>query len=65
MLIRLGISLALVIAAAALLAFGDNYVLRLATTVAMYATLAVAWNIVGGFSGYPSFATAAFFGLGA
>ena len=48
-----------------LLAFGDNYVLRLATTVAMYATLAVAWNIVGGFTGYPSFATAAFFGLGA
>ncbi len=48
-----------------LLVFGDNYVLRLATTVAMYATLAVAWNIVGGFSGYPSFATAAFFGLGA
>jgi len=65
MLIRLGIGLVIVIAAAALLAFGDNYVLRLATTVAMYATLAVAWNIVGGFSGYPSFATAAFFGLGA
>ena len=49
----------------ALLALGDNYVLRLATTVAMYATLAVAWNIVGGLAGYPSFATAAFFGLGA
>ncbi|MGB6254827.1 MAG: branched-chain amino acid ABC transporter permease, partial [Bradyrhizobium sp.] len=48
-----------------LLALGDNYVLRLATTVAMYAALAVAWNIVGGFTGYPSFATAAFFGLGA
>ncbi|TXH82943.1 MAG: branched-chain amino acid ABC transporter permease [Rhizobium sp.] len=45
--------------------FGDNYALRLATTVAMYATLAVAWNIIGGFTGYPSFATAAFFGLGA
>ena len=65
MLVRIGIGLAFVTAAAALLAFGDNYVLRLATTVAMYATLAVAWNIVGGFSGYPSFATAAFFGLGA
>lgn len=65
MLIRIGFGLAVVIAATALLAFGDNYALRLATTVAMYATLAVAWNIVGGFSGYPSFATAAFFGLGA
>lgn len=52
-------------ALAALLAFGDNYVLRLASTAAMYATLAIAWNIVGGFCGYPSFATAAFFGLGA
>lgn len=59
-------ALALLLAAlAGLLAFGDNYVLRLATTVAMYVTLAVAWNIVGGFTGYPSFATAAFFGLGA
>ncbi|ETR79227.1 ABC transporter permease [Afipia sp. P52-10] len=59
------ISIALVAAVAGLLSFGDNYLLRLATTVAMYVTLAVAWNIVGGFTGYPSFATAAFFGLGA
>jgi branched-chain amino acid transport system permease protein len=58
-------SAALLIAMAALLAYGDNYILRLAATVAMYVTLAVAWNIVGGFTGYPSFATAAFFGLGA
>lgn len=53
------------IALVALISFGQNYALRLATTVAMYVTLAVAWNIVGGFTGYPSFATAAFFGLGA
>lgn len=60
------VTLALLLSAlVALYAFGDNYVLRLATTVAMYVTLAVAWNIVGGFTGYPSFATAAFFGLGA
>jgi len=52
-------------ALAGLFLFGDNYVFRLATTVAMYATLALAWNIIGGFTGYPSFATAAFFGLGA
>jgi branched-chain amino acid transport system permease protein len=31
----------------------------------MYAIFALSWNIVGGFAGYPSFATAAFFGLGA
>lgn len=44
---------------------GDNYALRLATTAALYVALASGWNILGGFAGYPSFATAAFFGLGA
>ena len=55
--------LLLALAAAAFSA--SSYWLRLAATVAMYVTLASAWNIVGGFTGYPSFATAAFFGLGA
>ena len=50
---------------AALALTGDNYLLRLATIVCMYATLAQSWNFIGGFAGYPSFATAAFFGLGA
>jgi branched-chain amino acid transport system permease protein len=50
---------------AALTLTGDNYLLRLATIVCMYATLAQSWNFIGGFAGYPSFATAAFFGLGA
>jgi branched-chain amino acid transport system permease protein len=43
----------------------DNYLLRLATTALMYASLALAWNMIGGFAGYPSFGLAAFFGLGA
>src|SRR4051812_23324920 len=43
----------------------DNYILRIATSMLMWATLAVSWNFIGGFAGYPSFATAAFFGLGA
>lgn len=50
---------------AALPLVAGNYVLRLATTVAMYAVLAQSWNFIGGLAGYPSFATAAFFGLGA
>jgi branched-chain amino acid transport system permease protein len=50
---------------AALPLAGDNYLLRLATTVCMYAVLAQSWNFIGGLAGYPSFATAAFFGLGA
>jgi branched-chain amino acid transport system permease protein len=56
------------VAAAALVALpflGDNYLIRLATVMAMYAVLALSWNFVGGMTGYPSFATAAFFGLGA
>jgi branched-chain amino acid transport system permease protein len=43
----------------------NNYTLRLATMGFMYVTLASSWNLVGGFLGYPSFATAAFVGLGA
>ena len=43
----------------------ETYLLRLATSLALLITLASAWNQVGGFTGYPSFATAAFFGLGA
>ena len=50
---------------AALPALGDNYLMRLGTMFAMYATLALSWNIIGGYAGYPSFSTAAFFGLGA
>lgn len=44
---------------------GDNYLVRLSTSIAMYAALACAWNFIGGYAGYPSFATAAFFGIGA
>ena len=59
----------LLIAAAVLLvalpALADNYMLRVATTMLMYSALALGWNFIGGFAGYPSFATAAFFGLGA
>jgi branched-chain amino acid transport system permease protein len=42
----------------------NNFLLQAATTLAMYVALAYAWNIVGGYMGYPSFGTAAFFGFG-
>jgi len=57
------VALALLLAALPLVA--NNYLLRLATTVCMYAVLAQSWNFIGGLAGYPSFATAAFFGAGA
>src|SRR3989304_3269419 len=43
----------------------DAYMRRLGTTVLLYAVLAMSWNFIGGMTGYPSFASAAFFGLGA
>lgn len=52
-------------ACAALYASGDPYWLRLGTTLALNVALATGWNLIGGMAGYPSFATAAFFGLGA
>ena len=39
--------------------FGGAYALRLGTIACMYSILALSWNVVGGFAGYPSFATAA------
>ncbi len=58
--------LAAFVAACALVPiFGNNYGLRLATIMCLYAGLALSWNFIGGMAGYPSFATAAFFGLGA
>ncbi|MFM1880309.1 MAG: hypothetical protein RLZZ344_543 [Pseudomonadota bacterium] len=44
---------------------GGPYALRIGTFASMYAILAVSWNVIGGMAGYPSFATAAFFGFGA
>ena len=44
---------------------GEPYTLRLGTFACMYAVMAVSWHVIGGLAGYPSFATAAFFGLGA
>jgi branched-chain amino acid transport system permease protein len=57
--------LVLIACVAALPLFGGAYALRLGTIACMYSILALSWNVVGGFAGYPSFATAAFFGFGA
>ena len=59
---------ALIVVATAVVLFGfgaNNYQLQAGTTLAMAVVLCLAWNIVGGYMGYPSFGTAAFFGLGA
>ncbi|MBC7184465.1 MAG: branched-chain amino acid ABC transporter permease, partial [Marinobacter sp.] len=56
---------AVLIALVALPAFIDSYTLRVATGALMWAGLACAWNIVGGYAGYISFGHSAFFGIGA
>lgn len=67
----LGLSREIVIAVSALALVaavpvsGDAYVLRIGTTMLLYGVLAMSWNFIGGMTGYPSFASAAFFGLGA
>ncbi len=57
--------LALAVACVGLAALGGPYTLRLGMLLAMDITLATSWNLLGGMAGYPSFATAAFFGVGA
>ena len=42
-----------------------HWQLNLMVFVLMYATMSSAWNLVGGFAGYPSLGHAAFFGIGA
>jgi branched-chain amino acid transport system permease protein len=63
---RSNLALLIVVACLATLPLmGGAYALRLGTIACMYAIQALSWNVVGGLAGYPSFATAAFFGFGA
>jgi len=65
---RIWTTLAVAASLAAIAGFGltaNNYILHAGTMLAMSIVLALGWNIVGGYMGYPSFATAALFGLGA
>ena len=45
--------------------FPEHWVLNIAVFTLMYATLATAWNLIGGYSGYISLGNVAFFGAGA
>ncbi len=42
-----------------------HWVLNILVFTLMYAVMSSAWNLVGGFAGYPSLGHAAFFGIGA
>jgi branched-chain amino acid transport system permease protein len=59
-------SLAIALAAFAVMWFTANdYVFFAGYTVLQFVVLATAWNILGGYTGYVNFGTAAFFALGA
>jgi len=51
--------------AVAPLVLSAHWVVNLLIFTVMYAALASAWNVVGGYAGYPSLGHAAFFGVGA
>ena len=62
--------LLILIAAAAVVFFGarlisNDYVFFAGYTVLQFVVLATAWNILGGYTGYVNFGSAAFFALGA
>lgn len=43
----------------------NNFAIRFGTDILMFAVLASAWNIIGGYTGYASFGNVVFFGIGA
>lgn len=43
----------------------DNFLIRFGTDIIMFAIMASAWNIIGGYTGYASFGNVVFFGIGA
>ncbi|MDX6664147.1 MAG: branched-chain amino acid transport system permease protein [Solirubrobacteraceae bacterium] len=45
--------------------FGEHWVVNIGVFTLMYAALATAWNLLGGYAGYLSLGHAAFFGVGA
>lgn len=57
-------ALAAAVVALAAPQFVQDSTLRILGSILMFATLAQAWNIIGGFAGYPSFGNVVFFGLG-
>jgi branched-chain amino acid transport system permease protein len=61
----LACTLVAVIVFAGARAIGNDYVFFAGYTVLQFIVLATAWNILGGYTGYVNFGTAAFFALGA
>ncbi len=67
-MMKSGLTLAIVLAGAALLAFvplfASDVMMQFAINALILAVLAQSWNIIGGFTGYVSFGNSVFYGLG-
>jgi branched-chain amino acid transport system permease protein len=62
---RAAVAVIVVALLAALPATHDPVLVQFGISVLLLATLAQGWNIIGGFTGYPSFGNSVFYGLGA
>ncbi len=58
------VALLVVVLLAAVPWLGDDVVIQFGISTLLVATLAQAWNIIGGFTGYVSFGNSVFYGLG-
>ena len=63
-MLRWALPVICVIALAALPLTGDDVLIQYGIDALLFATLAQAWNILGGFTGYVSFGNSSFYGLG-
>jgi branched-chain amino acid transport system permease protein len=63
-MMRWAVLIICVIALAALPLTGDDVLVQYGIDALLFATLAQAWNILGGFTGYVSFGNSSFYGLG-
>jgi branched-chain amino acid transport system permease protein len=62
---RIAIAILVVVVLAAVPWFGSDVVVQFGISTLLLAVLAQGWNIIGGYTGYPSFGNSTFFGLGA
>jgi branched-chain amino acid transport system permease protein len=63
-MLRAAVILLCIAAAAAMPLLGDDVLIQYGIDALLFATLAQAWNILGGFTGYLSFGNSSFYGLG-
>jgi branched-chain amino acid transport system permease protein len=64
MLLRAALVVIGILVLAALPLYGDDVLVQYGIDALLFATLAQAWNILGGFTGYVSFGNSSFYGLG-